>query len=83
MGEALRFLISGNPPSDRHGFPLRIGSHRCPRVTGTLDLPATLGVGRSMLVFTHVVLLIHEADPADHRACKDPGLSERTSPRNG
>ena len=53
MGQALSLLISGNLPINRHGFPLRIGSHRCPRISGTLDLPSALRVAHSMLIFTH------------------------------
>ena len=47
MGEARRLPISRNLPGDCSGFPLRIGSHRCPKISGTLDLPMLffLGIG--------------------------------------
>lgn len=50
MGEAFRLLIPGNLPCNSNGFLLCSGSNRCPGITGTLNLPASVGMWSNMLI---------------------------------
>ena len=50
VDETLGMLIPGNLPCDGSGLLLGAGASGCSGVTGTLDLPATLGVGGNMLI---------------------------------
>ena len=50
VDETLGMLIPGNLPCDGSGLLLGSGASGCSGVTGSLDLPATLGVGGNMLI---------------------------------
>ena len=50
VDETLGMLIPGNLPCDGSGLLLGAGASGCSGVTGTLDLPATLGMGGNMLI---------------------------------
>ena len=50
VDETLGMLIPGNLPCDGSGLLLGAGASGRSGVTGSLDLPATLGVGGNMLI---------------------------------
>lgn len=54
MNQEFRVLISGDTSSNVNGFFLGCCSDSCPRITGTLDLPATFGVRSNMLILPHI-----------------------------
>ena len=53
VDETLGMLIPGNLPCDGSGLLLGAGASGCSGVTGSLNLPATLGMRGDVLVLSH------------------------------
>lgn len=65
MNQEFRVLIFGDASPNVNGFFLSCCSDSCPRITGTLDLPATFGVRSNMLILPHInTPPIHKAGSA-------------------